>query len=1042
AVIDTGIDYTHPDLADSYLPLGYDWYHNDNDPMDDHSHGTHCAGTIAGAISNGIGVAGLANVSIFAEKSFSSSGFGSTADSILAINHAVEQGADILSNSWGGYGYSSLLEETVANVTAAGVMFFAAAGNDAVNLPHYPSAYPGAISIAATDASDDPASFSNYGATIDIAAPGVSILSTVLGSAYGYKSGTSMATPHAAGLAALLWSEFPSYTASEIERLLYQSAVDLGSPGRDDYFGHGRINASDAILGLPEHDLSVGIIGTPTFVPMDSGTTVYGEVTNLGLAPEADVTFSAYINGTLVNSSTIPLLTPGGSTTLAFTLSPDSEGFYNLTCVAELIPGEENEVNNVAQVIVQALYKQIDAQFGDTLAYGPPNAAVPFESKWIIAEAFSEAEVWIDLVAFDPVDKSEYLDDWFLLNLYTRELSWHSSWDLFPYWIDTTDLAIDSVVDLYTSGGAEGVVVESTIFEYYGESIAAWLINDSSSEELLYYDQETGIRLSTCDFSYSPSEVAVFTNVLPGISFHNLRCSLPAKERYILNENHTIEAFVQNTGTHFESTAFSVFLEDSSANLHELNRTVVQLNPGDYFYLDSLWSPTEAGMYMLWAIVSPPSSETYRIDNSCDQIVEAFDMLNYQSFWPDFSWYDAAANGYNLGLLGDDTNASLTLPFNFSFYDRVFDTVYVSSNGWLSFSNPNPTAFTNPQFPSISSSYYYAVAPFWDDLEANNDIFIWENESVVVIEYNNYYHLMGALAGTFQVGFLKTGEIIFQYLSISTDYGATIGLNYGLNPEYYNAHTSRLGGVTNFSLFFTPHAYEWHDIAVNVEAPSAAIVNVSKLIEVTVSNVGTCKEENIEFALYFNGSSNLLKSWTIPHLDEGDDIAISYLWTPTVNGTYNITARTSLRPDEDQPMNNEANSTVTVYNIQEAGFIEVRVYDADSGVPVENAEVHVVLDRTPMQTGFTDANGFYNVTGLDIGFYEVTIIAPAFTSRLGTTQIAWVGDDDYIFFYLTPVVLSPQLVNLADLTYELGSNNSLEWIAVDNNPDLYRLFKD
>ncbi|MHA2495159.1 MAG: S8 family peptidase, partial [Candidatus Hodarchaeales archaeon] len=332
-------------------------------------------------------------------------------------------------------------------------------GNLAVNLPHYPSAYPGAISVAATDASDDPASFSNYGATIDIAAPGVSILSTVLGSAYGYKSGTSMATPHAAGLAALLWSEFPAYIASEIGRLLYQSAVDLGAPGRDDYFGHGRINASDAILGLPDHDLSVGIIGAPTIVPIDSSTTVYGEVTNLGLAPEADVTLSAYINGTLVDSSTIPFLAPGESAMLALTLSPDSEGFYNLTFAAELIPGEENEVNNLAQAIVQALSKQIDAQYGDTLAYGPSDAAVPFESKWIIAEPFSEAEVWIDLIVFDPEDKSEYSDDWFLLNLYTRELSWHSSWNMFPYWIDTTDLAIDSIVDLYTSGGGEGVVV-------------------------------------------------------------------------------------------------------------------------------------------------------------------------------------------------------------------------------------------------------------------------------------------------------------------------------------------------------------------------------------------------------------------------------------------------------------------------------------------------------------------------------------------------------------------------------------------------------
>ncbi len=417
-------------------------------------------------------------------------------------------------------------------------------------------------------------------------------------------------------------------------------------------------------------------------------------------------------------------------------------------------------------------------------------------------------------------------------------------------------------------------------------------------------------------------------------------------------------------------------------------------------------------------------------------------MPNYRSFWPDSSWYDAAADGYNLGLLGDDTSASLTLPFNFSFYDGVFDTVYISSNGWLSFTNPNPTQFITPQFPSTSSSYYYAVAPFWDDLEANNDIFIWENESVVVIEYNNYYHRFGGLAGTFQVVFLNTSEIIFQYLSISTDFGATIGLNYGLNPEYYNAHTSRLGGVTNFSLFFTPHAYEWHDIVVSLEAPSTAIVNVPKSIEVTVSNVGTCKEENIELALYFNGSSNLLKNWSIPLLDEGDDIAISYSWIPTVNGTYNITARTSPRPDEDRPLNNEANSTVTVYNIQEAGFIEVRVYDDVSGAPVENAEVQVFLDETLIQSGFTSSSGFYNATGLDIEFYEVGIMAPAFTSQLGGTQINWIGDDDYIFFYLDPVVLSPELVGLADITCELGSNNSLDWVAIDNNPDLYRLFKE
>ncbi|MFX1344020.1 MAG: S8 family serine peptidase [Promethearchaeota archaeon] len=249
AVVDTGIDYTHPDLSANYLSLGYDWVNNDNDPNDDHYHGTHCAGTIAAIINNAIGIAGMANVSVFAEKSFNSIGSGSTSDSSSAIMHAVDMGADIISCSWGGTSYSSTLVEAIEYATENDVIVIAAAGNSNSNSLHYPAAYPGVVAVSATDENDIKASFSNYGDWIDVAAPGVDIASTVpyeiKGGYYMLASGTSMAAPHVSGLAALLMSAFPTYSANQIETLIYDSALDLGDAGFDDYYGHGRIDATN-----------------------------------------------------------------------------------------------------------------------------------------------------------------------------------------------------------------------------------------------------------------------------------------------------------------------------------------------------------------------------------------------------------------------------------------------------------------------------------------------------------------------------------------------------------------------------------------------------------------------------------------------------------------------------------------------------------------------------------------------------------------------------------------------------------------------------
>lgn len=244
AVIDTGIDLSHPDLANNVWTNveeisgngidddnngfvddvhGFDFSNRDNDPSDDNGHGTHCAGIIGASGNNAEGIAGINwSVSLMPLKFLDGSGAGSTSDAIDAIDYAIQNGAKVISASWGGPSNSLALQSAIGRARDAGVLFVAAAGNDGSNTdvyPNYPSGYPldNVISVAASNAQDTLASFSNYGVTsVDIAAPGVNIVSTYPGGGYATLSGTSMATPHVAGLAGLVWSQFPNAAYTEI----------------------------------------------------------------------------------------------------------------------------------------------------------------------------------------------------------------------------------------------------------------------------------------------------------------------------------------------------------------------------------------------------------------------------------------------------------------------------------------------------------------------------------------------------------------------------------------------------------------------------------------------------------------------------------------------------------------------------------------------------------------------------------------------------------------------------------------------------------
>lgn len=298
AVIDTGVDYTHPDLASNIWTntdevagngidddgngfvddvRGWDFVNNDSDPMDDNGHGTHVAGTIGAVGNNGIGVTGVAwTASIMPLKFLDQSGSGSLSDAIKAIQYARVNGAKIINASWGGGGFSSALQSAITQFITSGGLFVAAAGNEATNndvTPSYPANYQGVISVGASTRTDTRASFSNYGTSVDVFAPGQSILSTLPGNRYGSLSGTSMATPQVAGALALLWGQNPTLSATTISQALINSTDNVLRASNST---HGRINVGAAATSLRASNPTTPPTTTPPTTPVSRSFGIQG----------------------------------------------------------------------------------------------------------------------------------------------------------------------------------------------------------------------------------------------------------------------------------------------------------------------------------------------------------------------------------------------------------------------------------------------------------------------------------------------------------------------------------------------------------------------------------------------------------------------------------------------------------------------------------------------------------------------------------------------------------------------------------------------
>lgn len=360
ANIDTGVNYSHPDLApnmwrnpaeipgnffdddgNGYVDdvYGIDTVNNDTDPMDDHGHGTHTAGTNAAAGNNGIGVAGVSwNAKILACKFLSASGSGSDAGAIACFNYITgmkQRGVNIRvsSNSWGGPRggwFPTALRNAIDAAGNAGIVNVFAAGNSGANsdvTPFDPAALtsPSIVSVAASDSSDNRAGFSNYGATsVDLAAPGVSIVSTYGSSGYGSSSGTSMAAPHVAGAAVLLAALQPELTGAAIKAALLENTDVLPQWGGLVLTG-GRLNVFKAVSAVMNNTPPAVSLTSPL-----SGAVLTAPATIQVAADASDAdgisAVAFYQNGTLIGTDT--------TSPYSVTWSNVGAGAYTLTAIA------------------------------------------------------------------------------------------------------------------------------------------------------------------------------------------------------------------------------------------------------------------------------------------------------------------------------------------------------------------------------------------------------------------------------------------------------------------------------------------------------------------------------------------------------------------------------------------------------------------------------------------------------------------------------------------------------------------------------------
>jgi len=1065
AVIDTGVDWSQPDLAANYVALGYDWVNNDTNPMDDNGHGTHCAGIIAAGLDNAVGIAGLAKVRIMAEKALDSKGYGYENNLANAIIHAVNRGAKILSNSWGGYEDSALIHDAIKYAYEKGVLIVAAAGNDAWDMKLFPAGYDEVIAVTATNASDNPASFTNFGNWVELAAPGVNIYSTVCNNGYAYMSGTSMACPHVSGVAALIWSQFPNATRDWVRFWLRYTSDDLGGPGFDVYYGYGRVNAERAVSEPPNHDLLMSDLEVPRYIEPGSVGKINSTIFNLGKSNETNIDVQLLVNGSIVDSVQVDFLASGVSRAVNFSWNPTIRGKYNITSYILPAPDEENISNNAKSAIVRvyepevALFQNVDpwdhSSDEEVLnLYDIPYVTLSskdFESvnlsrfiKVIIAsdqdqvfyEAMNSSRWWFE----------NYVSNGGVLEIHAADSGWHGAhWvGVLPGGLQWETCGRDSVTvanrthpvlntpNRITDSELDGwsLSVHGCLSSYPNNSRII-LVEDFGRPVLLEFEYGAGLVVAsgqTLEWAYHHHYSLILENSLlyPVYKYeHELAVFLDVPTFVAPNNLSFLNATVMNYGFSNETTIDLHILIDG--NTVE-SVTIPEIAAGDLFTFDLPWTPTREGEYNITAYTPPLLEEKVTLNNGVSEIVPVRyfkHILFDQTHGADnincyITWIIILSNrGFIINL---HTVGAITLD-ELNNYD-----VFVIPQADISYTPSELSAIQNfvldgggllvigDNEPSIYTELTRFAGITWSSGEASGvtrdispHLVTAGVSSVSLVSPLSKINVTGVARGLVRL----EGNIM---LSVSVQsFGKVIGF-----ADENSLWDIGIGGMDNLRLannmiewLSIPVEYE-HEILVKLEAPAYLANNSSVLLNATVYNQGMNNETNVQLLILING--NVVDSSIIPELLTGSVYMLSYQWAPIINGVYNITAYSLPMQGEGNTVNNVMSKMVRV------GCADVALIDVFANVTIAYVGWPVnIMVVAKNQGNFNESFSIIAYANSTvIGTQVVTSLAPSSQATLlfhwNTTSIA---KGNYTLSAYATTVLGEE--DTADNNYTDGS---------------------
>jgi hypothetical protein len=987
----------------------------DPDPLDDFGHGTHCAGIIAAVSNNNLGIAGLAQVRVMAEKVLDSSGGGYWDWIANGIINATDCGADIISMSLGGYGESELLHEAVRYAYDAGVLVIAAAGNDNTNMKLYPAGYDEVIAVAATDQNDNKASFSNWGDWIELAAPGVQIYSTMptyhvtlndwgYAMNYDYLNGTSMACPHVAGVAALVWSRYPSKTRDWVRQWLRYTADDLGDPGFDVYYGYGRINARNAVEQTPPaHELIAYEWRTPPYVKPGASGIINATILNFGESNETDVTVQLLANGTIVDSTVTGFLAGGNLATVSLTWNPTVEGLYNVTLYVVPVPGETSVENNVlwkyiyvgflvkAVVLHSAgnIYGDIITNwqvlnsewhlFGSTMVYIDYTTLNKEDITYEDITA-TEADVLIISCAYDPYAGWQFTDS--EIEAITQYV--HEGHGLIAtagtlyYGVPNNNklaplFGLNETI-MWTSTGTDLLHLQNTTHPIFANvpnplvfpQVATVLPYDGrwDSNELaggkylaLGHYQESAIVTYRGLVYISPwlevippyyhHHLQLLYNAITWSRYqksqHELAVSMEAPKRLNPGEPTLLNATVFNRGRSNETgVELQLFIDGALVD----SVTITELLVDSSYTLSHLWTPTVEGIYNVTAYALPVPGED-NIQNNVKSARVTVSTLLVALFQNYDSW------GYPSNEEALDRYGVPYVVFSSSDFGRVnltaFKKVIIASDQDQAFYNGmDAYRWWFEEYVSNGGILeIHAAAWGWHGggwvglLPGGLELANYYSDYVTIVDYTHSVvttpnsitdteldYWSSSVHGYFYMYPADSHIVIIEdstqqpvYLEFSYGAGFVVASSQTLEWGYKN----RYSRILENSLLYMPVKYE-HDLAVTLEAPVIVEPSSSAVLNATVRNIGLNSEAGVELQLLINGT--IVDSVVLLELPVGESYEISHLWTPTVEGTYNVTAYAPPVPDEGTTENNVATKIVSVRPIKYVLFDQTHGTDS------------------------------------------------------------------------------------------------------------------